>query len=103
MIICAPTSPAKSIASSVRRERASSRTASSGEREPALAEARVEVHAARDAVDAVPVERGAHLVEVVARELLRVVELVVVHQVAEALDGRPHLRRGRRLPANSGL
>ena len=65
-------------------------------REAALREARVEMETARDAVDAVAVERLLHLLEVVGRELLRVVELVVVHQVAETLDCRPHLRRSAR-------
>src|SRR5438067_27124 len=45
-----------------------------------------------------PVERGTHLVEVVAVELTRVVELVVVHQVAEAADRAMHLRGDRLVP-----
>src|SRR5262245_23591142 len=53
------------------------------------------MRAGRDGVDAVPVERLPHLVEVVPGELLRVVELVVVHQAAEALDGRPDFVRRR--------
>jgi hypothetical protein len=65
-----------------------------GRDERALAEARVQVQPARDAVDPVPVERLAHLVEVVGRELLRVVELVVVDQVAEPLDRGAHPLRG---------
>ena len=73
-----------------------------GRAERALAEAGVEVEAARDAVDPVPVERVADLVEVRRRELLRVVELVVVDQVAEPLDRRPHLL-GRRLAGQLGL
>src|SRR5258705_6879352 len=55
------------------------------------------MEAARDAVDAVPVERLLHRFEVLAVQFLRIVELVVVHQVAEPLDGRPHLLDGRRL------
>ena len=66
-----------------------------GRGEPALAEARVEVRAGADRVDAVAVERLADLVEVLLAELLRVVELVVVHEVAEPLDGAAHLLRGR--------
>ena len=67
-----------------------------GRGEAAPPEARVEVQPAREAVDAVAVERLAHLLEVVAVELVRVVELVVVHQVAEAVDRAAHLL-GRRL------
>jgi hypothetical protein len=58
--------------------------------EPAPAEQRVEVQAGGDAVDPVPVERLADLVEVLVRELLRVVELVVVDQVAEPVDRAPN-------------
>jgi hypothetical protein len=43
----------------------------------------------------VPGERVAHLVEVVLRELLRIVELVVVHEVTEAGDRARHLHRSR--------
>ena len=64
-------------------------------REPALAEHRVEVHPARHAVDVVLAERRAHRVEVRRVELLRVVELVAVDQVAETLDRPPDLVRGR--------
>ena len=46
---------------------------------------------AGDAVDVVAAERRADLVEVVGRELVRVVELVAVDQVAEPLDGAVHL------------
>ena len=42
-----------------------------------------------------PVERVAHVVEVVGIELAGVVELVVVHQVAEPVDGAAHLVGGR--------
>ena len=73
-----------------------------GRGQPALAEARIEVQAAGDAVDAVAVERRADLVEVVAAELVGVVELVVVHQVAEAVHRAAHLL-GRRLRAVLGL
>jgi hypothetical protein len=55
-----------------------------------------------DRVDAVPVERLAHLVEVLVRELARVVELVVVDQVAQAFDGTAHALHGR-LPRVLGL
>ena len=74
-----------------------------GRAEASLAEAGIEVQAARDAVDAVPVERAADRLEVLGRELLRVVELVVVDQVAEPLDRGAHLvgRRDRR--TSSGL
>src|SRR3954447_16813755 len=54
------------------------------------------MQAACDAVDAVALERLLHLFEVLGRELLRVVELVVVHQVAEPLHSRSHFRRGAR-------
>jgi hypothetical protein len=68
-----------------------------GRRDPAAPETRVEVQARGQAVDPVPVERRADLVEVVPAELLRVVELVVVHQVAEAFDGAVDLLRRRLL------
>ena len=51
--------------------------------EASPAEARVEVQAGRDAVDVVAVECLPHLVEVLGREFLGVVELVAVDQVAE--------------------
>src|SRR3954467_11845703 len=54
--------------------------------EPAAAEARIEMEPARDAVDAVAAERLTHRVDVVGRELLRIVELVLVDQLAEPLD-----------------
>jgi hypothetical protein len=69
-----------------------------GRHEPAAAEARVEVQPGRQAVDAVAVERVADLVEVVARELVRVVELVVVDEVAETLDRTADLLRRGLLP-----
>ena len=59
--------------------------------EAAAAEARVEVQAAGDAVDVVVAERRLDVAEVLVRELLRVVELVAVDQVAEALDRAVHL------------
>jgi hypothetical protein len=55
-------------------------------RERSSAEAGVQVRPGRDRVDAVLPEHGAHLLEVVLRELLRVVELVVVDEIAETLD-----------------
>ena len=67
-----------------------------GRREPAAPEARVEVEPRADRVDPVPVERVAHLVEVVGVELAGIVELVVVDQVAETLDRAAHAL-GRRL------
>ena len=97
----APSSPAKSAAASVRRS-ASARTSRRRARRGRPSEQRVEVEAGRDAVDAVTVERVAHLVEVLRRELLRVVELVVVDQVAEALDRAAYALR-RRLAGHSGL
>ena len=54
--------------------------------ESAAPELRVEVQTRGDAVDAVSAERLAHVVEVLPRELLRVVELVVVDQPLQALD-----------------
>ena len=58
-----------------------------GRRQAALAEARVEMRTGTDGVDAVPAERLAHVVEVLLGQLLRVVELVVVDQLAQAVDG----------------
>jgi len=66
-----------------------------GRDEPASPEAGVEVEPRGDAVDPVAVERSAHLVEVLLGELLRVVELVAVDEVAEPLDGPAHALRGR--------
>src|SRR5207248_3948099 len=66
-------------------------------REGALAEARFEVKAGGHAVDVVLAERLAHLVEVVLAEFLRIVELVAVHQIAEALDRPRDLLCGRLL------
>jgi hypothetical protein len=101
MIICAPVSPARSIASRVSRS-ASARVASSGEQNAPLPKRGSRWRPARDAVDPVPVERVSDLVEVRRRQLLRVVELVVVDQVAEPLDRGPHLLR-RRLARELGL
>ena len=64
-----------------------------GRHEPPSTEARVEMEARADRVDAVPVERVAHLVEVVAVQLAGIVELVVVDQVAETLDRATHALR----------
>ena len=55
-----------------------------------------------DRRDPVPVERGAHVVQVVGIELAGVVELVVVHQVAEPVDRAVHLV-GHRLVRVLGL
>ena len=82
--------------------RASRAQARVGVDEPAAAEARVEVQAARDAVDVVVAERRAHLVEVVVGELVRVVELVAVDQVAEARRRRGDLVGDRLVVACSG-
>src|SRR3974390_178695 len=57
---------------------------------------------AGDAVDAVPVERFANRGEVVGRQLLRVVELVIVDQVPETPHSRPPLF-DRRDPAQLWL
>src|SRR4029077_524181 len=64
-------------------------------RQATLRETWIEVQAAGDAIDAVTVERLLDLLEIVAVDLLRVVELVVVHQVAEPLDRGAHPLRGR--------
>ena len=68
---------------------ASARVAASGDDEPTSPEPgfRVEPRATSHAV---PVERVADLVEVLGLSS-RVVELVVVHQVAEPLDRAAHL------------
>src|SRR5581483_4038810 len=63
--------------------------------EAAAAEARVEVQTAREAVDVVAAEGGAHLVEVLLRQLLRIVELVAVDEVSEAFHGAVHALGGR--------
>ena len=102
MMKCAPSSAGEVD----RLERAADRLVAHrvvGRAESALAEERVEVQAARDAVDVVAAERRAHRVEVLGDELLRVVELVAVHQVAEALDGaaRP-CRPSARPPTAAG-
>jgi len=60
------------------------------------------VQPGRHAVDAVPVQSLSHLVEVLFGELLGVVELVVVDQVAEAVDGTVHAL-GRRIASVRGL
>ena len=60
-----------------------------------MAEAGVEVEAGREAVDVVPVQCVADLVQVLLRQLLRVVELVAVDQVSETFDSLPHACSGR--------
>ena len=66
--------------------------------EPAAAEARIEMQPARQAVDVVVgPERLADLVHVLLAQLLRIVELVAVDQVAETVDRPPH-PLDRRLP-----
>ena len=67
-----------------------------GRDESPTAEARIEVQARRHAVHVVPVECVADLVQVVLVQLLRVVKLVAVDQVAEPLDSSAH-PHGRRL------
>ena len=54
--------------------------------EAAVGEPRVEVQAARDAIDVVAVERRLDILQVFVRKLVGVVELVPVHQVPQALD-----------------
>ena len=73
-----------------------------GRDEPAAAEARIEMEPAGDGVDAVFAECLANLVDVLGRELLRVVELVVVDQVAEPVDRAAHLARPSTRPAHCG-
>ncbi len=63
--------------------------------EAAAAEARVEVEARRDRVDVMTAKGRPHLVEIVGRQLLRVVELVAVDQVPETLDGSANAVDGR--------
>ena len=63
--------------------------------EPSPPEARVEVEARRHAVHVVVAERREHLVAVVGVELLRVVELVPVDEVAEPVDRATHPLRRR--------
>ncbi len=58
-----------------------------GVHEPAATEAGVEMQPARDAVDVVAVQRRADLREVVRRELIGVMKLVPVDQLAQPLDG----------------
>ena len=75
-----------------------------GRRQAALAEARVEMRARADGVDAVAAERLADVVEVLLGQLLRIVELVVVDEVAQPVDGARHPldgRLARRTPAGS--
>src|SRR4029450_5995135 len=67
-----------------------------GRAKTTLTEPGVEMETARDAVDAVSVECVPDSFEVLAGELLRVVELVVVDQVAKSFDGCAHLLDGRR-------
>ncbi len=73
-----------------------------GRHEPTAAEACIEVQAAREAVDVVSVECVADLVQVLRRQLLRVVKLVAVDQVSEAFDGVANTL-GRRLVREFGL
>ena len=57
-----------------------------GVHQPPAAKARIEMQSAGDAVHVVVAERRAHLVEVVGREFVGVVELVPVDQIPQALD-----------------
>src|SRR6266404_3723872 len=63
--------------------------------EAAPAEARVQMQTGGDAVDPVPRQRLLHLGQIVLPQLLRIVELVIVDQVSETRDRRPHPRRRR--------
>ena len=94
MMKWAPSSPEKSIASSVRFT-ASARVAESGETSPPRAEPRIEVESRRDAVDGVVAERVADVVEVLGVELLRIVELVVVDEISQPVDRAAHALGGR--------
>ena len=69
-----------------------------GRDQPAATEARVEVEPARDAVDVVRRKRVADLVDVLLRELARIVRLVAVDHVAQPVDGATNAL-GRRLVA----
>ena len=72
-------------------------------REPAAAESWIQVRPGRDGVDAVIAEDTANLVEVLLGELLRVVELVVVDEVAEPVDGTADaLRQSSHRPSAAG-
>src|SRR5581483_7880008 len=62
-----------------------------GRRQSALPVAMIQMRPGRNCVDPVTVERLTYVVEILGRELLRVVELVVVDQVPEPLDRRPDL------------
>src|SRR5581483_6880324 len=73
-----------------------------GRAERPLSEAWIQVQTGRDAVDPMTVEGLPNLVQVVRRELPRVVELVVVHEVAESLHRGPYLGHGRG-PGQLGL
>src|SRR5205823_6671263 len=53
------------------------------------------VEASRECVDVMTVQGRPHLVEVVGRQLLRVVKLVTVDQVAETLDRSANAVGGR--------
>ena len=79
----------------VPRQAAAARTASSGDESPPLPNSGFRCVPVAMAVDSVPAERRAHVLEVVLVELLRVVELVVVDEVPEAADRTRHLCRGR--------
>src|SRR5579884_3370338 len=67
-------------------------------REAALLEALVDVQPAGDRVDPVALEGRSDVVEVVAVQLARVMELVVVDQVAEPADRAVHLFGHRLVP-----
>ena len=101
MMKCAPSEPANSAPARVMLS-ASSRTFASGLVRPPLPKRSSTCRPEQTAVDVVAVERLADVVEVVLAELARVVELVAVDEVAEALDGAAHLR-GHRLGGVLGL
>ncbi len=99
--MCAPTDPANSAARRASSS-AAARTSSAGDERPPFPNSGFRCVPVAIGVDAVPVECGADLVEVLLGELLRVVELVVVHEVAEPHDGTRDLH-GRRFSCVLGL
>src|SRR5207249_3635329 len=67
-----------------------------GRDEATAANARIEVQPAGDAVDRVSrPERFLNRLDVLLRDLLRVVEFIVVDQVAQPIDGAAHPVDGR--------
>ncbi len=66
-----------------------------GRGKPTLRKARIEVQPARETVDPMPPKRLLHRRQVLAGELLRIVELVIVHQPAQPRNRRLHLLHRR--------